>query len=325
MSEEMTKNAAPVAEDLPVASLDTTDLAQLTLLDPGDVDWQRVARTAYLVHQHLRYVYPGPIADLQQQLMILPPPRHGDQRRIMHRLDASPAPATRVETEDPFGNTVISLHLPGVERAVDFEAWIVIERRPAEGPLRLPGAAPAIRRLLESTSLTSADSALRAVAAELIAAGEGGAALAARIGAWTHGALRYEHGATDIHTTAAQALAIGRGVCQDYAHVMLALCRLCGLPARYVSGHLLGEGGTHAWVETLLPDPERPHEAIVWPYDPANGCVVDLRYLTIAVGRDYRDVAPTSGTFRAAYAGALQANKSVGLTEAEYAPASRQG
>ena len=67
--------------------------------------------------------------------------------------------------------------------------------------------------------------------------------------------MRYRPGATNIDTTAARAFGMAQGVCQDYAHVMLCLCRLCGLPARYVSGHLLGEGGSHAWVEVVVPDP----------------------------------------------------------------------
>ena len=62
-----------------------------------------------------------------------------------------------------------------------------------------------------------------------------------------------QYGVTSVRTTAAQALAGGRGVCQDFAHVMLALCHIVGLPARYVSGHLLGQGGTHAWVEVVVP------------------------------------------------------------------------
>ena len=66
----------------------------------------------------------------------------------------------------------------------------------------------------------------------------------------------YRHGVTAVTTTAAEAWAAGIGVCQDYAHCMLALCRLCGLPARYVSGHVLGDGGTHAWVEVLVQHPE---------------------------------------------------------------------
>ena len=66
-------------------------------------------------------------------------------------------------------------------------------------------------------------------------------------------AMTYENGATTVSTTAAAALALGRGVCQDYAYVMLALCHVLRLPARYVSGHLLGQGGTHAWTEVIVP------------------------------------------------------------------------
>ena len=108
-----------------------------------------------------------------------------------------------------------------------------------------------------------------------------------------------------------------RGVCQDYAHIMAALCRLHGIAARYVSGHLLGEGGTHAWVEVLLPGPTAD-EAIVVPFDPTHGRRAGLSYLTIAVGRDYADVAPTSGTFTASYGGQLSARKHVNLTAVEY-------
>jgi transglutaminase-like putative cysteine protease len=103
---------------------------------------------------------------------------------------------------------------------------------------------------------------------------------------------------------------------------MLALCRLCGLPSRYVSGHLLGEGSTHAWVEVLLPAPTQdghPGEAIALPLDPTHGCETSLNYLTIAVGRDYYNVAPTSGTFRAPYRGELTASKRVGPISLEYA------
>ena len=64
--------------------------------------------------------------------------------------------------------------------------------------------------------------------------------------------MRYGFGATDTGTAAAEALTIGQGLCQDYAHIMIALCREAGMAARYVSGHMLGEGGSHAWVEVLI-------------------------------------------------------------------------
>ncbi len=311
---------ADYPEVVPPASLDATDFAHMKLLDPGGVDWPRVERTAYLLHQHLRYEYPGPIADLEQRLMILPPVLHGDQRRVMCRIEVSTLDVSRTDTEDEFGNVLVMLHIPVVERVVDFKTWIVVERQPAVGPIRLPGSALSDPRLHKPSPLTVADDAVRRAAEEMSNTGLEGRDLAEHIGRWVHGILTYEHGTTTIRTTAAQALALGRGVCQDYAHLMIAVCRLCGLSARYVSGHLLGEGGTHAWVEVILPDPDRQDGAIVWPYDPANGCPVGLRYLTIAVGRDYYDVAPTSGTYRAAYAGELQTHKSVGITAADYAP-----
>jgi transglutaminase-like putative cysteine protease len=99
---------------------------------------------------------------------------------------------------------------------------------------------------------------------------------------------------------------------------MIALCRLCDIPARYVSGHLVGDGPMHAWVEVLLPS-SNPGEAIVWPFDPTHDRPVSLAYLTVAVGRDYSDVSPTRGTFRAATRGRLSSTESVNLTAVQYA------
>src|ERR1700676_4247037 len=104
----------------------------------------------------------------------------------------------------------------------------------------IPLAALSDPRYLEPSALTKPNDALRQVAATLLAedaSRQQPAAIAGRINDWVHDTLRYAHGTTDIHTTAAQALALGCGVCQDYAHIMLTLCRLCGLGARYVSGH----------------------------------------------------------------------------------------
>ena len=66
-----------------------TQIATLNLLDHQEIDWQRVQRTAYLIHQHFRYDYPGPVRDLKQRLLIVPPTTYGDQQCIVHRLDVS--------------------------------------------------------------------------------------------------------------------------------------------------------------------------------------------------------------------------------------------
>ena len=101
-------------------------------------------------------------------------------------------------------------------------------------------------------------------------------------------------GVTSAVSPIEHILESGRGVCQDYAHVMIAVARSWGVPARYVSGYMYvtdqaPETATHAWVECRLPD-------LGWVgLDPTNRRLADERYVRIAVGRDYQDVAPTRG------------------------------
>ena len=295
-----------------------TAISAIGQLDHLDVDWPRVQCSVYLIHQQLRYAYPGPITDLKQRLMIIPPDQHGDQQCIDYRLEVSLPTAAYVCQDDTFGNKEINLSIPRVEQSVDFVAWILVERCQALHPMYLSAERLSDPWLLKPSTLTQPDDNVRAIAAQFMAEGKQGLALAQHINAWVHQRLRYAHDITDIHTTAVEALALGQGVCQDYAHLMIVLCRLCGLPTRYVSGHMLGEGGTHAWVEVFLPVADQPDKAMVIPFDPTHGRQAGLSYLTIAVGRDYFDVAPTSGTFSAAYRGQLSTNKRVSLTALEY-------
>ena len=123
--------------------------------------------------------------------------------------------------------------------------------------------------------------------------------------------------ARSLPRTAAEALALGTGVCQDYAHVMLSLCRACGLPSRYVSGHLLGQGGTHAWVEVVLPVGDGTGDAVAHAFDPTHASHGGLGYVSVAVGADYSDVAPTSGSYLSGARGRLVATKKVSLTGIE--------
>jgi transglutaminase-like putative cysteine protease len=94
---------------------------------------------------------------------------------------------------------------------------------------------------------------------------------------------------------------------------MLALCHLLALPARYVSGHLLGQGGTHAWVEVIVPDGDG---AVAVPFDPCSGLLASARYLTVATGRDYADVAPTSGSYVGTPDGRLTTSRRVAVLAA---------
>lgn len=292
--------------------------SSIELIDHQQIEWQRVQHCVYLVHQYFRYDYPGPVNDLQQHLMILPADYYGDQRLLDHRLTVSHPAAEIVQRCDDFGNTEINVFVPFINRTINFEAWILVEREAGQSSHYVPASWLADERNTGPSRLTQPDEALRKIAMELKADGEQGLELVEHINEWVYQAMSYAHDVTDIHTTAAQALALRQGVCQDYAHIMIVLCHLCGIAARYVSGHLLGEGGTHAWVEVILPDENQPDLARVIPFDPTHGSRTSINYVTIACGRDYFDVAPTSGTFRAPYGGQLIANKHVGLTMYEY-------
>ncbi len=100
----------------------------------------------------------------------------------------------------------------------------------------------------------------------------------------------YVSGSTDITTTAEEALTQGRGVCQDYSHILLSLCRQAGIPCRYVVGMLIGEGASHAWVEVF-------HEGRWYGLDPTNNTDVCEDHIKLSHGRDYSDCLLNQGVF----------------------------
>jgi transglutaminase-like putative cysteine protease len=126
--------------------------------------------------------------------------------------------------------------------------------------------------------------------------------------AWVGQRLQYQAGATDVRTSALEALEQGQGVCQDFAHLTLAVLRALGIPARYVSGYLhpspdaaVGEvvtGQSHAWVEWWS------GEWCAW--DPTHGVAIGERHVLVARGRDYADVPPLKGIYHGAPAVAHQ-------------------
>ena len=119
---------------------------------------------------------------------------------------------------------------------------------------------------------------------------------------YLHEHFTYQPNTTDVNTPLAEFAKQNTGVCQDYAHAMLAICRSASIPSRYVSGYvhsnpegdegLLGAEGSHAWIEAFLPGSG-------WVgYDPTNGIMVNEAHVKIGVGRDYGDVPPVSGLRR---------------------------
>ncbi|MBN8293901.1 transglutaminase family protein [Rhodobacter sp. NTK016B] len=149
---------------------------------------------------------------------------------------------------------------------------------------------------LGETGPTIADGGLKALAAK--ASGETGLALAHDLSAKVSGAIAYTPGATDAHTTAAEALEQGQGVCQDHAHALIACARARGMPARYVSGYLFTDSdgksheAAHAWAEIWI-------DGLGWVgFDPANECCPDERYIRLGCGADAEGAAPIRGIAR---------------------------
>ena len=287
-------------------------------LDPATIQWDRVETGIYVVHQQFRYEYPARILDLEHQLVVIPAVTFGDQSRTVYSVEVSEAGEIITRT-DAFANTVLDFWIPRVDQAIQFDAWVTLERTGPARPRSVPVSWLNDPRFLDSTPRTLPDEAIERAAADLLASGAQGLALAELANRWVFDRMTYTPGATGIGTTAAAALATGQGVCQDYAHVMLAICRRMGLASLYVSGHLLGEGATHAWVEVVLPATDDASGAEAWALDPTHGRHADLTYLTVAVGREYGDVAPTSGSYRAGHGGTLTAHKDVRVVEVVYA------
>jgi transglutaminase-like putative cysteine protease len=136
-------------------------------------------------------------------------------------------------------------------------------------------------------------------------------------------AFEYEQGVTRADSPIDTTLEAGRGVCQDFAHIMLAICRGWGVPARYVSGYLLTDreqqhdrsdpDATHAWVEVFLP-------SLRWVgLDPTNNSPAGERHVIVAVGRDYGDVPPSRGVFKGDAESELAVGVSVRRTRAAVA------
>jgi transglutaminase-like putative cysteine protease len=296
---------------------DGQDDADILPVDVRDraTDGSRIQRTVYEVQQHFQYRYTAPICNLRQRLVVVPRPVHGNQRVLSHRLQMSQPHSRKRMRADRFGNVIFEISISEVDEAVDFDVSLIVERLPGQGPHLETATTQALNVYLLPSALTRPDAALRAIATELACSGEQGADLASVVGDWVYRRMSYGFDRTGVGTTAGQALTAGHGVCQDYAHLMLALCRLLGIPARYVSGYLVGEGGTHAWVEVLRPRPGRTVEIVAW--DPTHDRPTDLRYLTVAVGRDYRDVAPVSGTYCGPHAGWLSTARSVSVAHVE--------
>ena len=258
----------------------------------------------YEIEHVSRYLYTAPVQRCVMSLCLQPRDDRG--QRLLH-FAVSTAPSVLLNDEtDSFGNTKHILNVHQEHEVLEVTTHTTVETAPVAA---LPGSlgAGAWEELRSwGQSLTHWDfmhaSAFARPSAALMAFMErlsiepDGDPLASllRLSDTLYDSFQYVPGVTSAVSPIEHILETGRGVCQDYAHVMIAIARCWGVPARYVSGymyvtHQAPETATHAWVECRLP-------GLGWiGFDPTNRSLADERYVRIAVGRDYQDVAPTRG------------------------------
>jgi transglutaminase-like putative cysteine protease len=219
-------------------------------------------------------------------------------------------PATRLRRyTDLFQNVTHQFELPTPHAKLEIESRIRVHNLPLAipdasrsaglGELRDPAVRERIWPYLQESPRVSRSPEVWRHALDAAGGSDSIHQQAAAIMEWIHREFTYEPGATCVKARLEQSFELRRGVCQDFTHVMLGMCRSIGIPARYASGYLyngprdtlVGAQASHAWCEVYLP-------AAGWiGFDPTNNTLADERYVKIAVGRDYEDVAPVEGSY----------------------------
>lgn len=246
------------------------------------------------IRHETHYDYDTPLAYSAQRLHLWP--ADFASQKVLSWSITAPGFDKALAYTDGFGNRVHMVTFGEVEGPVSIVAEGVVEVSDAAGVVRALSCAAPEAVFLRQTRPTTATTALRSLAERQFAGRsvlDGLHALMAEI----HARVAYEVGATHAHTTAAEAFAEGRGVCQDHAHIFVAACRSASVPARYVTGYLVtGEGASstaaHAWGEALVPN-------LGWVgFDPANAKCPTDHYVRVAAGLDATGVAPVRGCRR---------------------------
>jgi len=269
----------------------------------------------YAVEHETRYAYTAPVSQ-SWQLARLTPRTLPWQALVSHSLQIEPSADECHDAADSFGNSVTHFGLHGAHRLlrVRMHCIVDVDDRPVPNAAQdttweavrdgLRDASPADRlvvaRMTEPTPLVPLSEGARVYAAASLAAGRPWLAAVDDLMHRIHADFEFDPGATTVSTSVDEVLHQKRGVCQDFAHLMLACLREHGLPARYVSGYLLtdpapgqprlmGVDASHAWVAAWSP-------AHGWvEFDPTNDQRADRRYITLAWGADFADVVPLRG------------------------------
>lgn len=273
------------------------------------------------VTHETRYDY-QPAVETAQHVAYLEPRAHGSQDVLSHSLLINPSPAQQRSAADVFGNQRCFFSLQAPHSVLQVRACSLVSTREADRPASsLPWET--LRDRLRYQAGNGYDTAAEFVFASAFVprqlefagyarpsfvTGADVLTVARDLTERIHTDFVYESNSTQINTPALQALEQRKGVCQDFAHIMLACWRSMGLPARYVSGYLLtrpppgqvkliGSDASHAWVSIYVPDLPEGQRWV--DFDPTNNRwgwhAPGVDYVTVATGRDFGDVSPLRG------------------------------
>ena len=262
----------------------------------------------YHIKHITRYTYASTVIDCSNQIMLYP---INDSLQIVksHELKISNDPAIEIFT-DFFENKIGVFSVVAPHNELTIQSDIVVSTTPVITPVDNIAPAQQWEELSKMCGIFpymdfmhrekfAADEEIQKLLSGIVDIEKSPLVNANILSEYVYKNFEYKKGVTGIETKVDEILKLKAGVCQDFAHVLLVMLHMIGIPARYVSGYICpkdremrGEGATHAWVEAYIP-------FFGWlGLDPTNNCIVSDRHVRLAIGRNFSDCTPVKGTYK---------------------------
>lgn len=275
----------------------------------------------FIIQHVTRYTYAEPVRDSANQIMLYP--IKDDYQAVQNQTISITGEPKLEKHNDYYGNEIgYFMHIdPHTELKI--ESTITVTTKPVPLPKDEAAAAVQWNHLNEIKYTAPFIDFLKQETFEALpevkALADAGAyhyvsvfMAASQLNEYVYNNFSYIKGITNVTTTLDEIWKLKAGVCQDFAHFLLAMLRILGIPARYVSGYvcphdhnLRGEGATHAWVEAYIP-------FYGWlGFDPTNNCIVSDLHVRLAIGRNFSDVSPVRGSYKGTAKQTLEVGVSV--------------